>query len=155
MWGEIAGIGSAPALASDLPEAAEVRTKLRLLKGVLQWRLERDFKDRLWRIRRSLQQTGEALVETQRFRRQVDQSMRSQPLDIDGLSRRVHNLEPRITGLKIRVADTMVEQSAYLQSIAIGELRAQKERLDIYTVQARFALAAIYDLAATVGEVAE
>ena len=129
--------------------------KLRLLHGVLKWRLERDFKDRLWRIRRSLRQTGEALVETQRSRRQVDQSMRSQPLDFDGLSRRVHNLEPRITGLKIRVADIMVEQRAYLQSIAIGELRARKERLDIYTVQARFALAAIYDLAATVGEVTE
>ncbi len=155
MWGEIARLESAPALASDLPEAAEVRMKLRLLHGVLKWRLERDFKDRLWRIRRSLRQTGEALVETQRSRRQVDQSMRSQPLDFDGLSRRVHNLEPRITGLKIRVADTMVEQRAYLQSIAIGELRARKERLDIYTVQARFALAAIYDLAATVGEVTE
>ncbi len=155
MWGEIARLGSAPALASDLPEAAEVRSKLRLLKGVLRWRLERDFKDRLWRIRRSLRQTGEALVETQRSRRQVDQSMRSQPLDFDGLSRRVHNLEPRITGLKIRVADTMVEQRVYLQSIAIGELRAQKGRLDVYTVQARFALAAIYDLAATVGEVTE
>ena len=155
MWGEIARLESAPALASDLPEAAEVRMKLRLLHGVLKWRLERDFKDRLWRIRRSLRQTGEALVQTQRSRRQVDQSMRSQPLDFDGLSRRVHNLEPRITGLKIRVADTMVEQRAYLQSIAIGELRARKERLDIYTVQARFALAAIYDLAATVGEVTE
>jgi tetratricopeptide (TPR) repeat protein len=155
MWGEIARLGSAPALASDLPEAADVRTKLRLLKGVLQWRLERDFKDRLWRIRDSLRQTGEALVEAQRSRRQVDQSMRSQPLDFDGLSRRVHNLGPRITGLKIRVADTMAEQRLYLQNIAIGELRAQKERLDVYTVQARFALAAIYDLAATVGEVTE
>lgn len=152
MWGEIASLETAPALYVDLPEAAEVRTKLRLLKGVLQWRLERDFKDRLWRIRRSLRQTGEALVETQRSRRQVDQSMRGQPLDFDGLSRRVHSLEPRITGLKIRVADTMVEQRTYLQGIAIGELRAQKERLDIYTVQARFALAAIYDLAATAGD---
>jgi hypothetical protein len=47
----------------------------------------------------------------------------------------------------------MVAQSAYLQAIAVGELQAQKERLDIYTVQARFALAAIYDIAATVSEV--
>ena len=38
------------------------------------------------------------------------------------------------------------------QAIAVGELQAQKERLDIYTVQARFALAAIYDQAATLGE---
>ncbi|MCH7834745.1 MAG: hypothetical protein IH911_06680, partial [Proteobacteria bacterium] len=155
MWGEIASLESAPALASDLTETADVRTRLRLLRGVLQWRLEREFKDRLSRIRRSLRQTSEALVETQRSRRQVDLSMRGQPLALDGLSRRVQSLKPRITGLKIRVADTMVEQRTYLQNIAIDVLRAQKERLDIYTVQARFALAAIYDLAATVGAATE
>ena len=57
--------------------------------------------------------------------------------------------------MKIRIEDEMGAQRAYLQSIAVGELQAQKERLDVYTVQARFALATIYDTAATVGEVSE
>ena len=152
MWGEISGLENAPALAADIPEAAEVRDKIELLKGVLQWELERDFKDRLWRIRRDLRQTGEALVETQRSRRQVDDSMRKQPLEFEAFSQRVYGLEPRIAGMKLRVGDAMASQRAFLQSIAVGELRAQKQRLDIYTVQARFALAAIYDRAATVGE---
>jgi hypothetical protein len=46
----------------------------------------------------------------------------------------------------------MNAQRAFLQSIAVNELRAQRERLQTYTVQARFALAAIYDLSSTVGE---
>ncbi len=74
MWGEISGLEATPALQADIPEAAEARDRIRLLKGVLQWDLERDFKDRLWRIRRDLRQTGEALVETQRSRRQIDQT---------------------------------------------------------------------------------
>ena len=41
-----------------------------------------------------------------------------------------------------------------LKSI-IRELQAQKQRLDVYTIQARFARAAIYDIAATVGEASE
>jgi hypothetical protein len=151
MWGEITGLERTPALAADLPEAAEVRDKIRLLKGVLQWQLERDFKDRLWRIRRNLRRTGEALVETQRSRRQIDDTMRNEPLRFGELSDRVEGLGPRIDGMKLRVGDTMAEQRAFLQEIAVGELQAQKQRLDIYTVQARFALAAIYDLAATVG----
>jgi hypothetical protein len=53
--------------------------------------------------------------------------------------------------MKMRVADTLSQQRAFLQSIAVGELQAQKQRLDVYTVQARFALAAIYDLAASGG----
>jgi hypothetical protein len=39
-----------------------------------------------------------------------------------------------------------------LRAIAVEELQAQKQRLDVYTIQARFALAAIYDVAATEGE---
>ena len=155
MWGEISGLEVTPALTADIPEAAEVRGKIKLLKGVLRWNLEKQFKDRLWRIRRDLRKTGEALVETQRARRQIDESMRGQPLEFAAFSERIAALEPRIESMKMRVEDQMAKQSAYMQSIAVGELQAQKERLNIYTVQARFALAAIYDIAATVSEVSE
>ncbi len=155
LWGEITGLETTPALSSGIPEADEVNDKIDLLKGVLQWNLERDFKDRLWRIRRNLRLTGEALVETQRSRRQIDETIRNEPLRFEELSGRVYGLTPRIESMKMRVEDTMAEQRAYLQSIAVEELQAQKQRLDIYTVQARFALAAIYDIAATVGEAAE
>jgi len=46
----------------------------------------------------------------------------------------------------------MADQRAFLKSIAVGELQAQKERLNVYTLQARFALAAIYDLSTSSGE---
>jgi tetratricopeptide (TPR) repeat protein len=155
MWGEITGLESTPVLQEELPEAAEVGDKIDLIKGVLQWQLERDFKDRLWRIRRDLRQSGAALVETQRSRRQIDQTMRQEPLRFDGLSDRVQSLSPRIESIKMRVEDALSRQRGFLQSIATGELQAQKDRLDVYTIQARFALAAIYDIAATAGEESE
>ena len=155
MWGEITGLESTPALQADIPEAAEVSDKISLIKGVLQWQLERDFKDRQWRIRRDLRQTGEALVDTQRSRRQIDETMRQEPLRFENLSARVQGLSPRIEGIKMRVEDALSRQRGFLQSIATGELQAQKDRLDIYTIQARFALAAIYDIAATAGEESE
>lgn len=155
MWGEITGLEATPALAANIPEAADVREKIALLKGVLQWDLEKQFKERLWRSRRDLRETGEALVESQRSRRQIDETMRRQPVEFGQFSARVYGLEPRIESMKIRVEDQMSAQRAFLQSIAVGELQAQKERLDVYTIQARFALAAIYDIAATVGEVSK
>ncbi len=155
MWGEITGLEATPALAADIPEAAEVRQKIALLKGVLQWQLEKAFSDRLWRIRRDLQETGEALVETQRARRQIDESMRRQVAEFDDFSTRVYGLAPSIESLKMRLEDAMAAQRVYLRSIAVGELTAQQQRLNTYTVQARFALAAIYDQAATVSEVRE
>lgn len=155
LWGEITGLENTPALFADIPEAAEVRDKIELLRGVLQWDIEKEFKDRLWRARRDVRRTGETLVDAQRARRHIDDSMRNEPLRFADLSSRVYGLGPKIDGMQLRVAEAMGEQRAFLESIAVGELQAQKQRLDVYTVQARFALAAIYDLAATAGDAGE
>ena len=155
MWEEITALEQSPALQANLPEAREVQDKIDLLKGVLQWNLERDFKERLWRLRRDLQQTGEALVETQRAWRQIDDTIHEEPQRFATLGDRVYGLAPRIEGMKMRVEDALYRQRAFLRDIAVGELQAQKQRLDVYTIQARFALAAIYDIAATVGEASE
>ena len=81
--------------------------------------------------------------------------MRRQPAEFAAFADRVYGLAPRIENIKMRVEDDLEAQRAFLRSIAVGELQAQKERLNTYTVQARFALATIYDMATTVGEVAE
>lgn len=155
MWGEIASLRKTAALAAGIPEAAEVRDKVDLLQGVLQWDLDRQFKVRLWNGRRDVRQTGEALVGTQRARRSIDGVMREEPERFGAFNERITNLGPRIDVLQARVDVAMGEQRAYLQSIAADELRAQRERLQTYTVQARFALAAIYDLSSTVGEASQ
>lgn len=155
MWGKINGLENTPALQANLPEAEEVRDKIRLLKGVLQWQLERDFKDRLWRARKNLRQAGEVLVATKRSRRQIDESMRTEPGRFAEFSDRVYSLAPRIEDMQLQVEEALRKQRGFLQSIAVGELQAQKQRLDIYTVQARFALAAIYDVAASYGDASE
>jgi len=152
MWREVTEAENTPALSADIPEAAEVRDKIALIKGVLQWDLERDFNDRQWQVRRELQDAGEGLVQTQRSYRSIDEAIREETRRFAVLGDRVYGLAPRVEGMKMRVEDTLSQQRAFLRSIAVGELQAQKDRLDIYTIQARFALAAIYDIAAEAGE---
>jgi hypothetical protein len=79
LWGEIASLERTPVLTADIPEAAEVRDKVDLLKGVLQWDLDRQFKERLWNARRDVRQTGEALVETQRAGASLERPARRAP----------------------------------------------------------------------------
>jgi len=136
-------------MQSNLPEASDAKHKLRLMKGVLQWQLEKSFKERLWRIRRDLRLTGESLVKTQRSRRMVDESMRFEPQRFAAFDGRIDMLQPRIDALRERIGAVMDRQRVFLQSIAVDEMRAQQQRLQTYSVQARFALAAIYDLSAT------
>ena len=155
LWGEIATLEKSRALATNTPEAWEARKKIALLKGVLQWNLDKEFNDRLWHIRRNLRQTGEALVETQRSRRSVDMTMRKEPAQFGEFSERIEGLDPRISAMQRRVDATMARHRVYLQNVAVEELQAQKQRLETYAVQARFALAAIYDRSATVGSAAQ
>jgi tetratricopeptide (TPR) repeat protein len=155
MWREITDLELTPALQADIPEAAEIRDKIDLLKGVMQWNLERDFRGRVTAMRKDLQETGEALVATQRSWRQIQDTMYSEPLRLAELSDQVYGLTPHIEEMKTRVSSTLGRQRAFLQEIAVDELQAQKDRLDVYTIQARFALAAIYDIASTVGESGE
>ena len=155
LWGEITALERNPALTADIPEAEEVHDKIRLLKGVLRWDLDKEYKSRLWKIRRDVQETGQALVETQRSRRNVDETMRNEPQMFESFNARVDGLNPRIDALKLQVDSAMGRQRAFLQTIAVDELRAQQQRLSTYSVQARFALAAIYDLSATVGDASE
>ena len=51
LWGEITAIERNPALQANIPEADEVRSKVKLLKGALQWTLDREFRARLSKIR--------------------------------------------------------------------------------------------------------
>ncbi len=158
LWGEIAAIERNPALQANIPEADDVRSKVKLLKGALQWTLDKEFRARLSKIRRNLRQTGEALVETQRSRRQIDEKMRTEPLLFADFNGRVEGLSPQIDLLKARVETAMLKQRGFMEGVAVEELQAQRQRLDTYTVQARFALAAIYDLAAsetTVGDASQ
>ena len=122
---------------------------------MLQWDLDKEFKSRLWKIRRDVDQTGKELVKTQRARRNIDETMRSEPLTFQDFNDRVDGLKPRIEALILQVDAARNQQKAFLQSIAVVELRAQQQRLNTYSVQARFALAAIYDLSATVGDASQ
>jgi hypothetical protein len=53
-----------------------------------------------------------------------------------------------MTELRARLAQASTGQQQLLSDIAIAELEAQKQRISDYEVQARFALATIYDRAA-------
>jgi hypothetical protein len=60
---------------------------------------------------------------------------------------RVGTVRDRMDQLQVRMAELSERQNRFLQALAIRELEAQKRRLEVYQVQARYELAAIYDKA--------
>jgi hypothetical protein len=110
--------------------------------------LRRDYKARLWAERKNLGDLDRQLREAQRRHHQVSSATDDWPVKFVGLTARIDGLTPRVMGLKTTAQAALAEQRDFLQGIAVEELEAQRDRLNTYMLQARFALASIYDRAA-------
>jgi predicted nucleic acid-binding Zn-ribbon protein len=129
----------------DDPDLAEMRDKVRLIKGVMYWRLSESFKARLWNERRSVKELEASLIETQKRAVQVEQARAGVPTNTGAFADRVGATRARMDDLQTRLGALTDKQAHYLQDLAIEELGRQRQRIETYQVQARFELAAIYD----------
>jgi tetratricopeptide (TPR) repeat protein len=138
-----------PKLALLPSDAAgdEIRDKHRFLRGLLLWDLRRDYKARLWAEHKALGDLDRQLREAQRRHHQVTSSRDDWPEKFGALTARIQALRPRVLGLQESAQLALNRQQDFLQGIAVEELKAQRDRLNTYMVQARFALASIYDRA--------
>jgi tetratricopeptide (TPR) repeat protein len=144
-WVRLKRIEDYLALHPDDPDLAEMRDKLRLMKGVMYWRLSESFKARLWNERRSVKELEASLIETQKRAVLVKQARTGVPTNTGGFAARVAAMRERMDQLQARLAALSEKQNRFLQALAIEELGRQKQRIETYQVQARFELAAIYD----------
>ena len=103
---------------------------------------------RLWQEHRSLKDLSLALHEAQSRWIRVERARKAVPLNNGEFAARLASVKQRIDALQVRLADAELRQSAYLERVAVHELEQQKDRLATYEVQARFALATMYDRAA-------
>jgi hypothetical protein len=147
-WARVQRIEAALVGAPDTPENAETRERLALVKGVLYFRLNDAYGARLWQEHRSLRDLGVALQEAQSRWIRVERARKNMPVNTGEFAQRVASLQQRINALQARLTDTEQRQNSYLANIAVHELEEQKDRLAAYQVQARFALASMYDRAA-------
>jgi hypothetical protein len=132
-------------------ETNVIREKTRLAKGVLYWRLAESFKARVWNERRTLKDLDQALREAQNRWIRVQKARSSMPNNTGEFAARVEALRQRLEASQLRLAAVAQQQNGLLESLARNELEQQKERIGTYQIQARFALASIYDRAALGG----
>jgi len=125
------------------------RDKIKLMKGVLYWRLDNEFKQRDYSQRRALRALDAALNEAQNRWARVQRARGSVPTNTGEFATRIAALATRIAQLQQALLDSAQQQSLFLQHLAQNELLAQKDRLAAYEVQARFSLADIYDRASS------
>jgi hypothetical protein len=144
-WARLKHIEDYLSTHPDDPDLADLRERFRLLKGVMYWRMAQSFKARLWNERRSVKELEASLVETEKRAVLVRQARAGMPGNTGAFAGRVTAVGARMDELQQRLAALSERQNRYLQALAIRELQAQKRRIEIYQIQARYELAAIYD----------
>jgi hypothetical protein len=147
-WARIERLEAALLTAPDDEDTNVIREKTRLAKGVLYWRLAENFKARVWNERRTLKDLDQSLREAQNRWVRVEKARSSMPNNTGEFAARVAALRARLDGAQVRLAEVARQQNGLLEGLARNELEQQKERIGTYQIQARFALAAIYDRAA-------
>ena len=132
----------------DDPEQEALSRRIRRLKGVLTWRLETEYPQRLADVHAHLRELNadvEAMTARYdafvRTRQAAMHSYVGYDIPIDGL-------RARIGDARERLGDLMDQQGQVLEAVAREELKLRRGRLEAYLNQARFAFADSYDRAA-------
>ena len=147
MLTRLAAIDEALKSAGDDPDSAQARERRRLVAGALQWQLTQLYSPRLWEAKKALTATDQGLADAAGRGAALVQAQKDEPVRFEAFAARIAELDRRIRALSPRVTTLGREQQQEVQSLAVAELERQKERLAVYTTQARFALAQIYDRA--------
>jgi tetratricopeptide (TPR) repeat protein len=148
-WMRVRELEEGLGAAGEESALVDAKDKLHLIKGVLLWKFDQQFRERDYDLRRQLRTVDRSLNEAQNRWVRVQRARGSVPQNTGEFAARIVALQARIEALHGRLGSTATLQGAYLEQLAEQELVAQQQRLAAYQVQARFALADIYDRAAT------
>ncbi|UCC15580.1 MAG: hypothetical protein JSW21_06585 [Gammaproteobacteria bacterium] len=136
--------------AVDHPDAASLREKVRRLRGVLVWRLETRYHERLTQAHKHLRELN-ADVEAMQTRYQAFVRARQAAThSYVGYEIPINRLRMRVRDALGRLNILMARQGNTLETVAINELKLRRERLEVYQNQARYAFADSYDRAAKI-----
>ena len=148
-WERVKAAEEALALEPAGADRDELAERLRLVRGVLYWSLAESFRGRMFEQRRALRDLDGVLRETQNRWERLARARASVPENTGDFGQRLSAAGEKLAALRERLVATRGKQNDLLGTLAVRELEAQQERLNTYQLQARFALATIYDRAAT------
>jgi len=133
---------------SDTPAAQALRERVSRLRGALTWTLETEYHERLTAAHVHFSELV-AYVDT--LTRQYDSFVRTRQAATHsyvGYDTQIEQLRVRAAEAMPRVESLMARQGRMIETVAINQLNARRERLVAQQAEARYAVADSYDRAA-------
>ncbi len=128
-------------------QAADIQARVDRLKGVLRWRIDTHYDQRLTDAYKHLQQLDSVIAALRTQYRSYVRTRQAASQSYEGYGDGLTRLRVRVLDAQERVKTLMARQGHMLEVMAINELELRTQRLEEYQVKARFALADSYDRA--------
>src|SRR6266571_4140866 len=140
---------------SGSPESLALRQRAARLRGVLTWRLETEYPERLTAAHAHLKELN---AQVDALTRQYDAYVRTRQAATHsyvGYGAQIERLRGSVGEALQRVNTLMAQQGHMIETVAIDQLQNRQERLVTQQAEARYAVADSYDRAARAGQDAE
>jgi tetratricopeptide (TPR) repeat protein len=140
---------------SDSAESRALRQRATRLQGVLTWRLETEYQERLTAAYEHL---NELNTQVDALTRQYEAFVRTRQAATHsyvGYDAQIRQLRERARRALERVDTLMARQGHMIETVAINQLQARRERLVAQQTQARYGVADSYDRTARIQSGAE
>src|SRR5213594_1242950 len=140
---------------SDSAESPALRQRAARLQGVLTWRLETEYQERLTAAYEHLKELN---TQVDALTRQYDAFVRTRQAATHsyvGYDAQIAQLRERVRRALERVDTLMARQGHMIETVATNQLQARRERLVAQQTQARYGVADSYDRTARVQSGAE
>ena len=135
---------------SDTAESLALRHRAARLRGVLTWRLETEYPQRLTA---AYKHVSELNTQVDALTQQYDAFVRTRQAAMHsyvGYDAQIAGLRERIGGALERVETLRDQQGQMIETVAINQLEARRKRLVAQQTEARYGVADSYDRAALV-----
>lgn len=133
---------------SKKADAQALRERVARLRGVISWSLETEYHARLTDAFKHLNELNEHVGALTRRYDSFVRTRQAATHSYQGYAETIARLRERAAEALERVDSLMVQQGRLIESVAIHQLQARRERLIDQQAQARFAVADSYDRAA-------
>jgi len=136
---------------SGSPESLALRQRAARLRGVLTWRLETEYPERLTAAHAHLKELN---ADVDALTRQYDAFVRTRQAashSYEGYETRIERLRGSVGEALRRVDTLMAQQGHMIETVAIDQLQVRRDRLVTQQTEARYAVADSYDRAARAG----
>ena len=135
------------ALPHSSSDDAALRARAEHLKGVLTWGLYTEYPERLTQAYKHLNELNADVQMLQERHTAFVRARQAAVHSYSGYDESIGHLRTSVGGALERVDALLTKQGHVIEAVAIDELRARRERLEAYQVQARYAVADSYDRA--------